>query len=189
MEQKPLSSDNSKWSLAAKDGLILAAVTVVVSTLTFLTKNNLLSGLLWAVKLVGSIWLLRVIMRRYAAARPEEPVFGYGVIVCVLSAFVCAVWAFVEYQFLFPGAVEEAFDQMFQGFESMGAMIPEDFLDVMLKMQDNYAQINSITTFFWCSLLGLVFSAILARTGRGSKSPFTDEEMKQNRDEDDEFNF
>ena len=38
---------NSKWSLAARDGLILAAVTVVVSTLTFLTKNTFLSTLLW----------------------------------------------------------------------------------------------------------------------------------------------
>ena len=49
---------NSKWSLAARDGLILAAVTVVVSTLTFLTKNTFLSTLLWLVKLGGSIWLL-----------------------------------------------------------------------------------------------------------------------------------
>ena len=186
MEQKT-SPDNSKWSLAAKDGLILAAVSVVVSTLTFLTKNSILGGLLWIVKLVGSIWVLRVILRRYADSHPDEPTFGYGVIVCVLSAFVCAVWAFVEYQFLFPNAVAEAFDQMFQGFEQMGTMLPDEFLDVMLRMQDNYAQINSITTFFWCSLLGLVFSAILSRGSRGGKNPFTEEEMKQNND--DEFNF
>ncbi len=181
------SSGNSKWSLAARDGLILAAVTVVVSTLTFLTKNSFLSTLLWLVKLVGSIWLLRIIMLRYGKDHPGESTFGYGVIVCVLSALVCAVWSFFEYQFLFPSAVEEAFDQMYQTFEQMGAMVPEEFTDVMLRMQDDYAQINSISTFFWCSLLGLLFSAILARTGK-PKSVFTDEEMKQNRDED-EFNF
>ena len=54
-------SENSKWSLAARDGLILAAVTVVISTLTFLTQNSFLSTLLWLVKLGGSIWVLNKI--------------------------------------------------------------------------------------------------------------------------------
>ena len=131
MEQTA-STSSSKWSLAARDGLILAAVTVVVSTLTFLTENAILSGLLWFVKLVGSIWVLRIIMRRYAIDHPDESVFSYGVIVCVLSALVCAVWAFVEYQFLFPDAVAKAFEQTFASFESMGAMMPEGFEDMML---------------------------------------------------------
>ena len=180
------SNDNSKWSLAARDGLILAAVTVVVSTLTFLTESTILSGLLWLVKLVGSIWLLRIIMKRYANDHPEESVFGYGVIVCLLSAIVCAVWAFVEYQFLFPDAVAKAFDQMFASFEEMGAALPDNFTDMMLKMEDKYAQITCITTFFWCTLLGILFSAIISHTGT-RKSVFTDEEMKQSGD--DEFNF
>ena len=184
MEQTA-SNDSSKWSLAARDGLILAAVTVVVSTLTFLTENGILSGLLWLVKLVGSIWLLRIIMKRYATDHPEESVFGYGVIVCVLSAIVCAVWAFVEYQFLFPDAVAKAFDQTFASFEEIGAALPDNFTDMMLKMEDNYAQISFITTFIWCSLLGVIFSAILSRSG--NKNVFTPEEMQENND--DEFKF
>ena len=186
MEQNA-SSANAKWSLAAKDGLILAAVSVVVSTLTFLTDNSLLRTLLWLVKLGGSIWLLWVIMKRYGKAHPNESTFGYGVIVCILSAIVCAVWAFVEYQFLFPDAVAEAFEEALTNFEQMGAMMPDNFTDIIFKMQDNYAQINCITTFFWCSLLGLVFSAILARSTSGNRSVFTPEEMKQNNE--DEFNF
>ena len=136
MEQTT-SSGSAKWSLAAKDGLPLAAVTVVVSTLSFLTKNAFLSTLLWLVKLGGSIWLLSVIMRRYGKAHPEESTFSYGLIVCLLSALVCAVWSFIEYQYLFPGAVAEAFEQMYSGLEQMGSMIPEGFTDVMLKMEDN----------------------------------------------------
>ena len=186
MENTP-ATGNSKWSLAAKDGLILAAVTVVISTLTFLTKNTILSSLLWLIKLGGSIWLLSVIMKRYGKAHPEESTFSYGLIVCVLSALVCAVWAFVEYQFLFPNAVAEAFEQMYTQFEQMGSMFPVEFTDVLLKMEDNYAQINCISTFVWCTLLGLLFSAILARTTSGNRSVFTPEEMKQN--QDDEFNF
>lgn len=186
MDNTP-ATGSSKWSLAAKDGLILAAVTVVISTLTFLTKNTILSSLLWLIKLGGSIWLLSVIMKRYGKAHPEESTFSYGLIVCVLSALVCAVWAFVEYQFLFPNAVAEAFEQMYTQFEQMGSMFPDEFTDVLLKMEDNYAQINCISTFVWCTLLGLLFSAILARTTSGNRSVFTPEEMKQN--QDDEFNF
>ena len=187
MEQN-VTSGSSKWSLAARDGLILAAVTVVVSTLTFLTKSTFLGGILWLVKLVGSIWVLRVILRRYGNDHPGESTFGYGVIVCVLSALVCAIWSFAQYQFLFPETVQEIFAELEQSFAQMGAMMPEEFTDMMFRMQDNYAQINCITTFFWCSLLGVLFSAILSRTKRTSANPFTEEEMKQNNDED-ELNF
>ena len=81
----------------------------------------------------------------------------------------------------------EAFEEALTNFEQMGAMMPDNFTDIIFKMQDNYAQINCITTFFWCSLLGLVFSAILARSTSGNRSVFTPEEMKQNNE--DEFNF
>ncbi len=185
MEQTT-ASGSSKWSLAAKDGLILAAVTVVVSTLTFLTQNGFLSTLLWLVKFGGSLWLLSVIMKRYSQTHPGESSFGYGVTVCVLSAIVCAVWTFVEYQFLFPGAVAEAFEQLYARLAQMGQTLPEEVTDTILRMEDNYAQINCISTFIWCSLLGLLFSAIFARGGR-SRSVFTEEEMRENND--DEFNF
>ena len=179
-------SGGSKWSLAAKDGLILAAVSVVIMTLSLLTQSSFLSILLWAVKLGGSIWLLSVIMKRYGAAHPEEKsTFSYGVIVCVCSALVCAVWTFVLYQYLFPEAVAEALDQAYSSISQMGSSLPEEFTDMMLKMEDNYAQINCITTFFWCTLLGLLFSAIISHSG-ARKSVFSDEEMKQNNDE---FNF
>ena len=121
------------------------------------------------------------------SVRGEHYVRSYGAIVCVLSAVVCAVWSFVEYQFLFPGAVAEAFEQMYTQLGQMGSMMPENFTDILLKMEDNYAQINCISTFVWCSIFGLLVSAILARSSAARKSVFTDEEMRQSGD--DEFNF
>lgn len=178
---------NSKWSQAAKDGLILAAVSVVIMTINLLTQSGFLNTLLWAIKLGGSIWLLSVIMKHYGATHPEETsTFSYGVLVCVCSALVCAVWSFVLYQYLFPNAVAEAMEQAYETIEQMGTAVPDELTDMMLRFEDNYAQINCVTTFFWCTLLGLLFSAILSRSG-ARKSVFTDEEMKQNND--DEFNF
>jgi len=178
---------NSKWSQAAKDGLILAAVSVVIMTINLLTQSGFVSTLLWAIKLAGSIWVLSVIMKHYGATHPEETsTFSYGVLVCVCSALVCAVWSFVLYQYLFPNAVAEAMEQAYETIEQMGTAVPDELTDMMLRFEDNYAQINCVTTFFWCTLLGLLFSAILSRSG-ARKSVFTDEEMKQNND--DEFNF
>lgn len=181
MEQN--NPDSSKWSLAAKDGLILAAVTVVISTLTLLTRNAFLSSLLWLVKLVGSIWVLSVIMKRYGESHPDKPVFGYGALVCLLSALVCAVWAFVEYQFLFPGAVTEAFEMMYAQLGQMGTAVPDDVTDLLLRMEDNYAQLNCISTFIWCALFGLIVSAILSRSSR--RRVFAEEEKQ----DDGGFNF
>ena len=175
----------SQWSLAAKDGLILAAVTVVVSTLTFLTKNAFLSSLLWLVKLVGSIWLLNVILKRWRETHPDRSAFGYGARVCLLSAVVCAVWAFVEYQFFFPGSVTEAFEQMYVQLGQMGSSVPDEATDLLLKMEDNYAQIVCISTFVWCTIFGLIVSAILTRGSR--RRVFSDEEMQQ--PGEDGFNF
>ena len=184
-----VSSISAKWSLAARDGLILASVTVVVSTLSFLTRNPFLSSLLWIVKLGGSLWLLHVIMKQYGASHPSESTFGYGVLVCVLSALVCAVWTFVEYQFLFPGTVAETFEQLYANLDTMIAStpLPDNFSDLLYKMEDNFAQLNCIASFFWCTLLGLLFSAVFARGTRTGNGIFTPEEMQ--RHEDDDFNL
>lgn len=188
--EQNITSGSSKWSLAGKDGLMLAAISVVVMTLSLLTKSTFLGFLLWAVKLGGSIWLLNVIMKRYGKDHPGESTFGYGFAVCALSALVCAIWTFFLYSVLFPGAVAEVFEQYYATLAQMGDMFPADqsgmMTDMMLKMEDNFAQISCISTFFWAALLGLIFSAILSHGGKASGNPFTPEEMGR---DNDGFNF
>ena len=108
-----------------RDGLLLALVTVVCTTLSSLKVPGFLSILLWLVKLVGSIWLLWYFMKRYGQSHPEVPrTTGYGILVCLFSSIVCAVFTYLSLRFFFPGSVEEAFSTLPQVISSTPGITP-----------------------------------------------------------------
>ncbi|MBQ0024405.1 MAG: DUF4199 domain-containing protein [Bacteroidales bacterium] len=173
----------SKWSAAAKDGLILAAVTVVCTLISAFLKTPWLGSILTLVKLVGSIWVLRVIMLNYGKARPSETTFGYGFLVCLFSSIVCAVWSFVLYEFITPGTYEEAMLQAQEMLSGYGQEMTEEFDEAMALVGDNFSKISSITTFLWCTFLGLIFSAILSSGTSRNKDIFADSRGEEDDDE------
>lgn len=155
------NGSNSKWGRAAKEGLILALVTVIVMTLQVLTKNQILSSLLWILKFVGSIWILVIFIKKYMFDNPSESGFSHGFRVCLCSSLICAIYTLLLYGFLFKDFAKEAFEQV---WDEMGAAInqmPEEARNMMFWFEDNFAQINCISTFFWCLLCGILFSAII----------------------------
>ena len=66
-----------KWSSAAKNGLILASITIGVSLISSLLHSSsfIVGALLWIVKTGGSIWLLHRIMKEYSALK-ESITYG-----------------------------------------------------------------------------------------------------------------
>ena len=74
---------------------------------------------------------------------------------------------------------------MYVQLGQMGSSVPDEATDLLLKMEDNYAQIVCISTFVWCTIFGLIVSAILTRGSR--RRVFSDEEMQQ--PGEDGFNF
>ena len=168
---------DSKWGCAAKEGLVLALVTVVVMTLGMITKSAFLSMLLWAIKLVGSIWILAIFMKRYGAAHPGERTFSYGAMVCLCSSAVCAIYTLLLYGFLFPDAASMAIEQTMEALSQYELPQMEEVTDAIAKVEDNYAQIQCITSFFWCTVFGLMVSAVLSRSTSAAKNIFEDEEL------------
>ena len=171
MEPTPDTPSTNKWSLSMRDGLLLSLVTLVCTTLSQVAQLSFLNILLWLVKLIGSIWLLWFFMKRYAAAHPEETrTTGYGVMVCLFSSIVCAVFTYISFRFLFPETVEEAFAQVPQILSSTPGVTPE-VEDAIARLQDSFPQLMCILTLIWNFLIGLVISAIIgASTAR--KDPF-----------------
>ena len=178
MDQNKTSS-NSHWNTAAKDGLILSLVTIVCMTLGLFNGNGFLGMVIWVAKLVGSILLLKFFMKRFSESEGPGSNFGYGVKVCLCSSLVCAAYSFLMYGWLFPEKVTEIFDSLLETMSSMGNM-PDESRDIILTVEDNYPQLSCLITFFWCSFLGIILSAILR--DRGSDSIFTEEEMRQNQE-------
>ena len=109
------------WSEAAKYGLILASVSVVINlVLSLFQMPGFLSTLLKAVKLCASVYIVYYAMRRNADSwdyvRYGQS-FGYGMAVCTLSAIVCTLFVLLTYTVFIPGSLTEMLDQIFQTYE------------------------------------------------------------------------
>ncbi len=177
MENTPDIPQTSKWSLAMRDGLLLALVTVVCTTLSTLADFTLLNILFWIVKLVGSIWLLWYFMKRYGHSHPEEPrTTGYGILVCLFSSIVCAVFTYLAYRFFFPQMVDEISAQVTASLASTPGLTAE-MEDAVYKVMDNLPQIACGVTLIWDFLLGLLFSAIIGASTARRKDPFAEDKQ------------
>ncbi|MBQ6437388.1 MAG: DUF4199 domain-containing protein [Bacteroidales bacterium] len=184
METSNTASQTGKWSLAMRDGLLLSLITVACSTLGSLTQIWILNFLLWAVKLVGSIWLLWYFMKRYGTAHPEEPrTTGYGIMVCLFSSIICAVFAYLSARFFFPHTIDEIMAQIPATIASTPGMTPEAE-DAIYKLMDNIPQIMCVVTLIWDFILGLIISAIIGASTPRRKDPFGDDAPKSEPRED-----
>jgi len=67
--------------------------------------------------------------------------------------------------------------EMFEAFYSAPefASLPGNVTDMMLKLEDNFAKYSCISTFIWNFILGLIISAIIARSIT-PKTIFTDDD-------------
>jgi hypothetical protein len=176
-----LEQTSSKWARAAKDGLFLSLICVVTLTASnFLTDKPLITWIIFLAQLVASIWLLRRFMASYGADNEGESTFGYGVRVCLFSSFIIAVWSFAMFQFIFPDMVTKAMDS---AFEVLGNNMTDDLRDSMLKLEDMFPQMMSISSFFKDFLEGILFSAILAG-GTTKRDIFSDSDIPQQEEEE-----
>ena len=147
------------WSEAAKYGLILASVSVVINlVLSLFQMPGFLSTLLKAVKLCASVYIVYYAMRRNADSwdyvRYGQS-FGYGMAVCTLSAIVCTLFVLLTYTVFIPGSLTEMLDQIFQTYERS--------MPVILV----------VSQFIGCVICGLIVSAIVAAIAKKTDSnPF-----------------
>lgn len=110
---------------------------------------------------------------KFLKAESQSPVFRQGVRICLFSSLICAVYTFFMYTFLFPEMVTEMFEAFYSAPEF--ASLPGNMTDMMLKLEDNFARYSCIATFFWNFILGLIISAIIARSIT-PKNIFTDDD-------------
>ena len=182
-----ISPESSKWSVAAKEGALLALVTVILTTVTTcLSENTLVNALIWLVKLAGTIWLLRFFMKKWGEAHEGESTYGFGFATSLCSAVIIAAYTFVMYKYLVPEQIVEVLEKA----ESILASTPgvtQDIIDQFIALEDDYAQIQSIFRLVWCTVFGSIISAILKNGTSKGTSVFTEAEMTQNNDEDDDI--
>ena len=95
---------------ASVDGLILSSITVAMLLISPLVRDVTYVGLILNVaKIAGCLTLLYYFMKRYALAnncKRYGECFGYGLLVCLFSSFVCAAFSYISIEFIYSEIYE-----------------------------------------------------------------------------------
>lgn len=167
------------------DGLILASVTIICTLITTFLNVPVVGPIIWLLKISGSIFLLYKAMKRYGVAVKVGTTFNYGALVCLFSSIVCAVYMFFHWSVIAPEQITIAFNSMLEVMNTSGTMTDEVH-DLLMQMEENYAQYSCIFGFFYYSIFGIIVSAILNKSASAPKDIFAESDNTQNDDSDDE---
>lgn len=158
---------------ASVDGLILSSITVAMLLISPLLTDVLYVGLILNVaKIAGCITLLYYLMKRYALAnncKRYGECFGYGLLVCLFSSFVCAAFSYITVEFIYSGIYEQQLLETRAILESKYGGSTDSFEYLL----DNCSVIIFFSCIIYYFIIGLFFSAIFAGSVR-VKDPFAD---------------
>lgn len=157
---------------ASVDGLILSSITVAVLLISPLLRNVPYVGFIVTVaKIAGCLTLLYYLMKKYAWAnncKRYGECFGYGLLVCLFSSFVCAAFSYISAEFIYSGIYEQQLLEMREIFLASNSGGTTNAFEFML---DNYSVILFFSSLVYYFIIGLIFSAIFAGSVR-IKDPF-----------------
>lgn len=169
------------WDSAAKAGLAFGAISSVYMFATqFLSTGEMpafammaMSSILWIAKFVGCIWLMMFFMKKIVKNHPEadnSTTFRFGALTGVLSALIYAAVSFANYEFISPDFISSQLDATMQ---QLAPMMDSNTMAQTEKMLNNMSSITFFSNLIYCSIYGILLSAILSRM-IPSKDPFAD---------------
>ena len=115
----------TKWSLAAKYGLILSSATIVVSLLGLLNLPGWLGTIITIIKFVAIFQMLRYFMGQYSQMHEGAVSYGtsfkFGFLVCFCSTIICTAYTYIDYTVFRPEIIETMIEAMLTAQNSMWA--------------------------------------------------------------------
>ena len=176
--------NKTKWSLAAKYGLILSVVTIVIEITKALLMNTslmVISSLLSIVKLVLVIYLLHRFMQQFTDLQPNRPVsysksFSFGFLVSFFSSIICVAFLVLEYTVLFPHLIDAPLEQYITIMKQYGTTIPLDYNQI----KGILPSLIMIGQTFSCLIWGLILSSIIANWTKKDMPFFDENNMSDN---------
>ncbi|MFA6676283.1 MAG: DUF4199 domain-containing protein [Bacteroidales bacterium] len=155
--------NKTKWHLAAKYGLKLALVTIVIGIVQAYLNKPIIGSLLSIVKLILTISLLRNFMQKFTDLQPNRPIsygqsFRFGFLVSFFSSIVCVAFFVLEYTVFFPHLIDAPLEQYATMMKQYGTTIPLDYD----QLRGLLPSIIMIGQTFNCLIWGLILSSIIA---------------------------
>ena len=170
------------WNAAGTAGLALGAVSVAyVFAGQFLSGDlapatlwqQIVAFLLWAVKFVGCIWLMKFFMTKFAKENEgvdNKAVFRMGMLTALLSSIMFSAIYLANMLYISADYYETVYQTMLQQMESS---LDSNSLSMLERVIANMPQIIFFYYLAYCFLFGTVLSAILSRN-IPAKDPFAD---------------
>ena len=179
MEQNVIQKN--MWNTAGKAGLLLGLVSTAFLFISqFLGQveipkfiNSILSFVLWSVKFVGCIWIMKLFMKKFVSENNgvrNSNTFRLGTTMALLSALVYSAFAFANVAFISPELFEGQMDAVMQ---QMAPMMDSNTQGMMETYLENLPQITFFSNLIYCFVYGMILSFILSRN-IPSKDPFAD---------------
>ena len=160
-----ITMDNkTKWSLAAKYGLILSSVTIIVSLLGMLELPSWIGTIISILKFVAIFYMLNYFMKSYSEMYDGSVSYGtsfkFGFLVCFCSTIICTAYTYIDYTVFRPEVIELMIETMLTAQNSMGATSSVVFDYQMLSSMMPKVLIFSL--FLDYIIFALIFPAIVA---------------------------
>ena len=176
------STARTVWSKAGVSG---AALGLVSGAFLFLghAANSIgapaaaisVSFVLWLVKFIGCILLMRYFIKKFCAGYPaatNRDSFRFGMATAALSALIYSAIYLADILFVSADLFET---QMAEAISTYSPMLDSNSLAMLEKMEGSYPQISFFSNLIYCFLFGTVLSAILSRD-IPSRDPFSNTE-------------
>lgn len=177
--EKSLSS-GYLWNKAATSGIILAAVTVIITLLGSLCAKipaafmaSTLSVLLTIVKIAACAWTLRFFILKLKEEFPSADrgkLSGYGVKIAVCSSILVAGYNLLDITIIHPDTVQTVMDTF---RETYSAMADSNTLAAMDSVAGKLPVYTFFSTFVYCFIWGWALSSAFAGSAAPS-DPFDD---------------
>lgn len=156
------------WNNAGKAGAVLgiatAALMFIDQALSGLqTIGLLLRAVIWVIRFVGCILLMRYFMQRLCARYSgvtNSDTFRYGMIIAFLSGLIYSAFILANILIISPDLIDKQFDLIIQSYSSF---LDSNTLSSVEQMKSIYPQTAFFSQLIYCFLYGTALSAILSR--------------------------
>jgi len=142
-------------------GIVAGSYTFLSYALMDMKGGGIISSVLWLAKLVGCIWIMmygmKSLVKEYDATNKDT--LKFGLLCAVFSAIITAAAGYIAIEFVFPGAIDEQINQIYQVY---GSILDSNSMTMLDKMTENYSIITFFSQLFWCFVYGAVLSMILS---------------------------
>ncbi len=176
--------NKTKWSLAAKYGLILSSATIIVSIIGMLNIPGWLGTIITIAKFVAIFYMLRHFMGKYTEMLDGSVSYGtsfkFGFLVCFCSSIICTAYTYMDYMLIRPEVIETMIEAFLTTQNTMGATS-----GVMFDYQTLSSMMPKIlifSLFLDYIIFALIFPAIVANYTK-KEIFFDEEEQTENTEE------